>query len=184
MLALFTHKMSQKTVCYLVRKLQFAMLAVKKCDHSLASQCISLFVVKMSLHPAALRELHVCAVEETRTQESPKSPPNQPLCPRSGIVWKRIWTMALSTWLSVIWGSTNAVTRPAPLRAVNTRGLRATPTLLWLCLRRAAAPYQRLREPQGGSLRATTGLCPIRASHRSRKMVRTNSSLEHRPCQN
>ncbi len=163
------------------------MLAVKKCDSSLVSHCISLFVVQMSLHPAVLRELHGCAVEETRTQESPRSPSlslPQPLRPRSGIVWKRIWMTARSTWLSVIWGSRNVATRPAPLRAVNTWGLRATPTLLWLRPRRAAAPSQRLREPQGGARGATFGLCPTRASRRSRKMVCTNSSLEHRPCQN
>ncbi len=163
------------------------MLAVKKCDHSLVSQCISLFVVKMSLHPAALRELHGCAVEETRTQESPRSPSlclPQLLSLRFGIVWKRIWMMAQSTWLSVIWGSTNGATRPAPLRAVNTWGLRATPTLLRLHPHRVAAPSQRLREPQGRARGATSGLCPTRASPRSRKMVRTSSSFEHRPCQN
>ncbi len=163
------------------------MLVVKKCDHSLVSQCISLFVVKMSLHPAVLRELHGCVVKETRTQESPRSPSlslPQPLRPRSGIVWKRIWMTARSTWLSVIWESTNGATRPAPLRAVNTWGLRVTPTLLRLHPRHAAAPSQRLREPQGGARGATSGLCLTRVSRRSRKMVRTNSSLEHRPCQN
>lgn len=160
---------------------------MKKCDRSSVSQCVSVFVFKMSLHPAVLRELRGYAVEETRTQESPRSPslsPPHPLRPRSGIVWKRIWMTARSTWLSVIWGSTNGATRPAPLRAVSTWGLRATPTLLRLRPFHAAAPSQRLREPQGGARGDTSGLCQTPASRRSRKMVRTNSSLEHRACQN
>lgn len=160
------------------------MPAVKKCDHSLVSQCISLFVFKMSLHPAVLRELHGCAVGETRTQEYPRSPSlnlPHPLHLRSGNVLKQIWMTARSIWLSVIWGSINGVTRPAPLRAVNSWQLRVTLTLLWLRPHHAAALSQRLRKLQGGARGATSGLCLTRASHRNRKMVRTNNYLEHKP---
>ncbi|KAL0159390.1 hypothetical protein M9458_043115, partial [Cirrhinus mrigala] len=127
----------------------------------------------MSLHPAVLRELHGCAVRETRTQEYPRSPSlNLPhlLHLRSGNVLKRIWTTARSIWLLVIWGSTNGATHPAPLRAVNTWQLRVTPTLLWLRPYHAAALSQRLRKLQGGARGATSGLCPTRASRRNRKM--------------
>lgn len=155
-----------------------AMLAVKKCDCFSKSQWISLFVFKMLLHPAVLRVLHGCVVQEIRTQESPKSPLlnlPRPLRLRSGIVLKRIWMTALNIWLLVIWGSTNAATRPAPLRAVNTWGLRVMPRLLWPRPHHAAALSQRLRGLQGGAQGDTSGLCPTRASRRNRKMVRTNS---------
>lgn len=175
--------MSLKTVRCLVRKLGMeggllAMLAVKKCDCFSKSQWISLFVFKMLLHPAVLRVLHGCVVQEIRTQESPKSPLLSLPCPlrlRSGIVWKWIWMTAQNIWLLVIWGSTNAATRPAPLRAVNTWGLREIPKLLWPHPHHAAALSQRLRGLQGGAQGDTSGLCPTRASRRNWKMVRTNS---------
>lgn len=150
---------------------------VKNCDHFSYSHYICV-CLQIRCRPAARRGLHGCAdeIRAPPTREYLTSPLQNPLHPlrlRYATVRKRIWMTVRNILLSVIWGSADSGTRPAPLRPVSTRKQRAPPPWLWLLLQHDVALYQRLRRIWGGAPGDTYGLCPIRASLTNRKMVRT-----------